>query len=89
MDQSIVDEFLDAFARRTQALRMSAQIGWGADVGSLISQRQRDRVAAHVENAMTLGANVIVGVNPDRTSARTSMNPPFSPACTKTWRSAV
>jgi succinate-semialdehyde dehydrogenase/glutarate-semialdehyde dehydrogenase len=43
---------------------MSAQIGWGADVGSLISERQRDRVAAHVENAVTLGAEVIVGGDP-------------------------
>lgn len=64
VDQSIIDEFLDAFARRTQALRMSAQIGWGADFGSLVSQRQRDRVAAHVENAVQLGAEVIVGGEP-------------------------
>ena len=89
VDQSVVEEFLDAFARRTQALRMSAQIGWGADVGSLMSLRQRDRVAAHVENAVTLGADVIVGGEPRPDIGPYFFEPTILTECTKTWMSAV
>lgn len=53
--------FLEAFARRTEALRMSAHVGWGSDVGSLISQRQLDRVSEHVDDAVDRGAKVVVG----------------------------
>jgi len=59
--EAIYDEFLAAFARRTQALRMSAGIGWGSDVGSLISARQLERVCAHVDDAVDRGAQIVVG----------------------------
>lgn len=59
--ESEYEPFLDAFARRTEALRMSAHVGWGSDVGSLISQKQLDRVAAHVDDAVQRGASVVVG----------------------------
>ena len=61
------EEFLAAFAARTTALRLQAGVGWGADVGSLISARQLERVRAHVDDAVRLGATVVVGglVRPD------------------------
>lgn len=59
--ESIFDEFLAAFARRTDAMRMSARIGWGSDIGSLISQKQLDRVSEHVDDAVERGADVVVG----------------------------
>ena len=55
------EPFLQAFARRTEALRMSAHVGWGSDIGSLISERQLDRVSQHVDDAVQRGAEVIVG----------------------------
>lgn len=58
---SIYEEFLAALGRRTDALRMSAHVGWGSDVGSLISQKQLDRVAEHVDQAVAGGAEVVVG----------------------------
>ncbi len=58
---SIYEEFLAAFARRTEALRMSAHVGWGSDIGSLISQKQLDRVSEHVDDAAARGATVVVG----------------------------
>lgn len=59
--ESEYEPFLEAFARRTEALRMSAHVGWGSDIGSLISQKQLDRVAAHVDDAVERGATVVVG----------------------------
>ena len=59
--ESIFEDFLAAFAQRTEALRMNARMGWGSDVGSLISQQQLDRVAAHVDDAVKRGAKVVVG----------------------------
>jgi succinate-semialdehyde dehydrogenase/glutarate-semialdehyde dehydrogenase len=61
VNESIYEEFLAAFARRTDALRMSAHVGWGSDMGSLISQKQLDRVCEHVDNAVARGATVVVG----------------------------
>lgn len=59
--ESIFEEFVAAFARRTEAMRMSAHVGWGSDIGSLISQRQLDRVSEHVDDAVARGATVVVG----------------------------
>ena len=59
--ESIYEEFLAAFSRRTQALRMSAGIGWGSDVGSLISHKQLERVTEHVDDAVERGAQIVVG----------------------------
>jgi succinate-semialdehyde dehydrogenase/glutarate-semialdehyde dehydrogenase len=67
VNREVYEPFLAAFARRTEALRMSAHVGWGSDVGSLISQRQVDRVSAHVDDAIERGAHVVAGgkVRPD------------------------
>lgn len=57
----VYDEFLAAFVRRTNALQLRAGIGWGADVGSLISARQLARVSEHVDDAVAQGATVLAG----------------------------
>lgn len=59
--ESVYQAFLDAFVRRTAALRLSAHIGWGAEVGSLISGRQTERVQQHVDQAVEQGAVVHTG----------------------------
>jgi succinate-semialdehyde dehydrogenase/glutarate-semialdehyde dehydrogenase len=58
---SVVDEFVPKLVRRLEALRLVPHVGWGAGMGSLISQRQLDRVSAHVDDAVAKGADVITG----------------------------
>jgi succinate-semialdehyde dehydrogenase/glutarate-semialdehyde dehydrogenase len=59
--RGIADAFLEKFAARTRALRLGNTIGWGADMGSLVSQRQLDTVTRHVEEAVKNGATVLAG----------------------------
>ncbi len=40
--EDVAEEFLAAFLARVEALRFKAGVGWGADMGSLISARQLD-----------------------------------------------
>lgn len=61
VNRAVSDDFVAAFVRRTQALRLGTQIGWGSDVGSLISSRQLARVQAHVDDAVGKGATVLAG----------------------------
>lgn len=58
---SVSEPFLAAFARRTRALRLGTGIGWGYDIGSLISSAQLDRVSQVVADAVGLGAQVCTG----------------------------
>ena len=61
VDESVYDAFVDEFVRRTEELHLAAGIGWGAEVGSLISGRQLERVSAHVDDAVRSGATVLCG----------------------------
>jgi len=62
--EAVFDSFLAAFTERVRAMTMSATVGWGADMGSLIAQRQVDRVQSHVEDAVIRGAHVVTGGKP-------------------------
>ncbi|WP_310964669.1 succinic semialdehyde dehydrogenase [Nocardioides terrisoli] len=57
----VYDRFKEKFVERTKAMRLDAGIGWGSDMGSLISQDQLDTVTAHVEDAVAKGATVLAG----------------------------
>lgn len=59
--ENVYVPFLAEFVARTNALRMKPSIGWGADMGSLISDRQRARVQHHVDDAVGRGARVETG----------------------------
>ena len=59
--EAVRDAFTDAFVRRTTSLRLGNQVGWGSDVGSLISAQQLARVQAHVDDAVSKGATVLAG----------------------------
>jgi succinate-semialdehyde dehydrogenase/glutarate-semialdehyde dehydrogenase len=59
--EDIADEFLAAFLRRVEALRLKPGVGWGADMGSLVSAKQRDSVVHHIEDAVARGAEVLTG----------------------------
>ena len=57
----VYDAFVTAFVERTKALKLKGGIGWGADMGSLITERQRDRVLGYIDDAVTRGARVLAG----------------------------
>ena len=61
VDAEVYEPFRAAFVGRTRDLRMRPGVGWGADMGSLVSARQLERVAAHVEDARSRGATVLAG----------------------------
>jgi succinate-semialdehyde dehydrogenase / glutarate-semialdehyde dehydrogenase len=59
--EQMFDAFRDRMVEETHALKMGAGYEFGPDIGSLISERQRDAIAAHVEDARSKGATVVTG----------------------------
>jgi acyl-CoA reductase-like NAD-dependent aldehyde dehydrogenase len=57
----VYDRFKEKFVAATKAMKLSAGLEWGSDMGSLISQEQLDTVTAHVEDAVAKGATVLAG----------------------------
>ncbi|MET9414515.1 succinic semialdehyde dehydrogenase [Streptomyces klenkii] len=62
--ESVADAFLERFTARAKALRLGTGLAYGADMGSLASQRQLDAVVRHVEDAVAQGAAVLAGGRP-------------------------
>ncbi|HEX2131408.1 MAG TPA: succinic semialdehyde dehydrogenase [Actinophytocola sp.] len=58
---SIFDAFAEAFVAETGRLRLAAGYDYGADVGSLTSQRALKTVSEHVDDARAKGATVLAG----------------------------
>lgn len=54
---AFVGRFVDAVARMV----LGTGLHFGADMGSLVSEAQRDRALAHVEDAVAKGARVLTG----------------------------
>jgi succinate-semialdehyde dehydrogenase/glutarate-semialdehyde dehydrogenase len=61
---SIYDEFRERFVRSARSMKLGARLGYGAEMGSLISGRQLDSVARQVEDAVEKGARVLAGGRP-------------------------
>jgi len=61
---SIYDDFLPRFLRRVGELRLGVGVGWGYDVGTLVSAQQYERVTRHLEDARAQGAEVLTGGRP-------------------------
>ncbi len=59
--ESIADAFLDRFAARTKAMRLGRSLAYGADMGSLVGERQLETVTSHVEEAVAKGAKLLAG----------------------------
>ncbi len=57
----VADPFIARFVERAAALKLRSGIGWGTDMGSLISEKQLSRVQAHVVDAVAKGADVLFG----------------------------
>jgi succinate-semialdehyde dehydrogenase/glutarate-semialdehyde dehydrogenase len=72
VQSGIFDTFVDAFVRRTKTLCLGPALDYSADVGSLISQDQLDKITAHIHDAVGKGATVLAGGN-----ARPDLGPYF------------
>jgi succinate-semialdehyde dehydrogenase/glutarate-semialdehyde dehydrogenase len=59
--ESIREEFTRAFVAKTRALRLGAELGYGAEMGSLTSENQLSAVSEHVDDARANGATVLTG----------------------------
>lgn len=61
---SIEREFTDAFVEAVRDLALGSVIGWGSEMGPLISQVQLARTEDHVRDAVSKGAVVLTGGHP-------------------------
>lgn len=59
--ESIETKFTDAFVEAVERLALGPIIGWGSDLGPLISEVQLARTIEHVEDAVAKGATVLTG----------------------------
>ncbi|MFJ8821757.1 succinic semialdehyde dehydrogenase [Streptomyces sp. NPDC102467] len=59
--ESVADAFVERFAARTKAMRLGKSLAYGADMGSLVGERQLTTVKAHVEEAVAKGAKLVAG----------------------------
>ena len=61
VDRSVMDPFLERFVAATGRLKLGAALDFSADVGSLTSGEQLERVRSHVEDAAAKGARLLAG----------------------------
>jgi succinate-semialdehyde dehydrogenase/glutarate-semialdehyde dehydrogenase len=59
--ESIADRFIDQLVKRIENLSLGVGLNWDAEVGSLISESQLNRVKSHVADAIDHGAELLVG----------------------------
>ncbi|GFM98884.1 succinic semialdehyde dehydrogenase [Streptomyces fulvorobeus] len=58
---SVADDFVRRFAERTRAMRLGNSLTYGADMGSLVGERQLETVTRHVAEAVEKGATLVAG----------------------------
>ncbi|WP_120337629.1 succinic semialdehyde dehydrogenase [Cryobacterium soli] len=61
VQRAVAERFLQEFSTLTRALLLGSGLDYRADVGSLTSQDQLDRVTRHVQDAVSHGATVHAG----------------------------
>ncbi|MEU3598246.1 succinic semialdehyde dehydrogenase [Streptomyces sp. NPDC006798] len=59
--ESVADEFIERFVARTKAMRLGNSLAYGAEMGSLVGERQLETVVRHVDEAVAKGATVLAG----------------------------
>jgi succinate-semialdehyde dehydrogenase/glutarate-semialdehyde dehydrogenase len=55
------DRFVERFVPRVRNMKLSADLEYGVDMGSLTVPRQLDTVTAHVQDALNKGASLLAG----------------------------
>lgn len=61
VDRAIYEQFVEAFCRQVQALRVGDPEDPATEVGPLVSGPHRERVVRHVERGIAEGAELLVG----------------------------
>ncbi len=61
VNDAVYDRFAQAFVDRTNSMTLSTHLGWGGDMGSLVSARQLETVESHVNDALDKGATLLAG----------------------------
>ncbi|MDO8143120.1 MULTISPECIES: succinic semialdehyde dehydrogenase [Isoptericola] len=61
LHERIAERFLERFVPAVRALTLGTGLDYTADVGSLVSADQLERVAGHVDDALAKGARALVG----------------------------
>jgi acyl-CoA reductase-like NAD-dependent aldehyde dehydrogenase len=61
VERSVHERVVELFAEATRAIRVGDPLDDATQVGPLVSERQRDRVADYVEAGLAEGAHVVVG----------------------------
>jgi len=61
VQSGIYDRFVPDLVCRVKEMKLSAALDFSADMGSLISQDQLDKVTQHVEDALRKGATLLTG----------------------------
>lgn len=59
--ESVAEAFVERFVALTKAMRLGSALAYGADMGSLVSRKQLETVARHIEDAVAKGAKVLAG----------------------------
>jgi succinate-semialdehyde dehydrogenase / glutarate-semialdehyde dehydrogenase len=59
--EAIADEFTRKLIDRVRGMKLGTGLDYSADMGSLISQSQLDTVDAHVDDAVSKGAQILAG----------------------------
>ena len=59
--ESIYEKFLSALVEKVKELKLGAQLGWGYDVGSLVTDALVNRVSDAVSTAVSQGAKIETG----------------------------
>ena len=57
----VYDEFVPRFVELVSNMRLSTGLHWGADMGSLVSAAQKEKVLGHIDDAVSKGAHVLTG----------------------------
>ncbi|MFL6177255.1 MAG: succinic semialdehyde dehydrogenase [Ornithinibacter sp.] len=58
---AVYDEFVARFVEHVSRMRLSTGLHWGADMGSLVSAAQKEKVLSHIDDAVSKGAHVLTG----------------------------
>jgi succinate-semialdehyde dehydrogenase/glutarate-semialdehyde dehydrogenase len=62
--RTVYNRFLNRLMPKVKALRLNSALDFSADVGSLMSQAQLDKVIDHVQDALDRGAALLAGGRP-------------------------
>jgi acyl-CoA reductase-like NAD-dependent aldehyde dehydrogenase len=71
VERSAYDSFMEAFAKRTERIRVGDPLDEDTEMGPLISVAQREKVSAYVDLGREEGARVVTGGGPPEDPALT------------------